>query len=116
MKRYLGEALVLRSMGYFELLRWWGDIPFKDEPSKSDLSNVYMNKTDKDIAYAAIVKDMQEAIEYLPWLGEESEYNCERITKGFAKGLLARIALLPVVGLFVTVISSRMPMWNIIRI
>lgn len=24
---------------------------------------------------------------------EESEYNCERITKGFAKGLLARIAL-----------------------
>ena len=93
MKRYLGEALVLRSMGYFELLRWWGDIPFKDEPSKSDLSNVYMNKTDKDIAYAAIVKDMQEAIEYLPWLGEESEYNCERITKGFAKGLLARIAL-----------------------
>ena len=93
MKRYLGEALVLRSMGYFELLRWWGDVPFKDEPSKSDLSNVYMNKTDKDIAYAAIVKDMQEAIEYLPWLGEESEYNCERITKGFAKGLLARIAL-----------------------
>ena len=28
MKRYLGEALTLRSLSYFELVRRWGDIPF----------------------------------------------------------------------------------------
>jgi hypothetical protein len=90
---YLGEALVLRSLAYFELVRRWGDIPYKDGMAKSDLSNVYLAKTDRDSVYAAIIKDMQEAVDYLPWLGENADYNCERITKGFAKGLLARIAL-----------------------
>jgi hypothetical protein len=90
---FLGEALALRSLAYFELVRRWGDIPYKDGMSKSDLSNVYLAKTDRDSVYTAIVKDMQEAVDYLPWLGENSDYNCERITKGFAKGLLARIAL-----------------------
>lgn len=93
MKRYMGEALVLRSLSYFELVRRWGDIPFKEGMSSSDLSNVYMGKINRDSIYACIVKDMQEAIEYLPWVGEVADYNSERITKGFAKGMLARIAL-----------------------
>jgi hypothetical protein len=93
MKPYLGEALVLRSLGYFELVRRWGDIPYKDGMSNSDLSNVYLGKSDRDSIYTAIIKNMQEAIEYLPWLGENADFNCERVTKGFAKGLLARIAL-----------------------
>lgn len=93
MKRYLGEALVLRSLAYFELVRRWGDIPYKDRTAKSDLSNVYMDKTDRDEIYASLIKDMQEAINYLPWIGENTDYNCERVTKGYAYGLLARIAL-----------------------
>jgi len=93
MQRYLGEALVLRSLAYFELVRRWGDIPYKEGTSASDLSNVYAGKTDRDTIYSYLVRDMQEAIQYLPWMGEIGEYNSERITKGFAKGLLARIAL-----------------------
>jgi len=93
MKRYLGEALVLRSLSYFELVRRWGDIPFKEGISNSDLSNVYMGKVDRDSIYSSIVRDMQEAVDYLPWVGEVGDYNSERVTKGFAKGLLARIAL-----------------------
>lgn len=93
MVRYLGEALTLRSLSYFELVRRWGDIPYKEGTSASDLSNVYAGKTSRDSIYAALIRDMQEAIEYLPWMNEVADYNCERITKGFAKGLLARIAL-----------------------
>ncbi|MGV8092252.1 MAG: RagB/SusD family nutrient uptake outer membrane protein [Mangrovibacterium sp.] len=94
MKPLLGEALTLRSLAYFELVRYWGDVPFKTGTSKSDLSNVYMSKTDRDSIYYYLVKDLQEAVEYLPWLNESTDYStCERITKGFAKGLLARIAL-----------------------
>jgi hypothetical protein len=93
MQPYLGEALTLRALAYFELVRRWGDIPYKEGMSSSDLSNVYLPKTDRDSVYSAIVRDMQEAISYLPWLGEDADYNCERVTKGFAKGLLARIAL-----------------------
>ncbi len=90
---YLGEALTLRSLANFELVRRWGDIPYKNNMSKSDLSNVYMGKIDRDSIYSAIVADLEEAIDYLPWVGEVPDYNCERVTKGFAKGLLARVAL-----------------------
>ncbi|WP_448778786.1 RagB/SusD family nutrient uptake outer membrane protein [Bacteroides congonensis] len=92
MEALLGEALTLKALGYFELIRFWGDVPFKSKASNSDLSNVYMEKVDRDTIYKYIVKDLQEAITYLPWTGKES-YTVERVTKGFAKGLLARIAL-----------------------
>ncbi|SHG52856.1 Starch-binding associating with outer membrane [Flavobacterium fluvii] len=94
MKPMLGEALVLRSLAYFELVRNWGDVPYKEGTSQSDLSNVYIGKVDRDIIYASLVKDLQEAEGYLPWLKSNAEYaTVERISKGFAKGLLARVAL-----------------------
>lgn len=92
LRSFLGEALALRSIAYFELVRRWGDVPFKETMANSDLSNVYIGKTSRDSIYASIVRDMQEAVEYLPWMGE-GEYTAERITKGFAKGMLARMAL-----------------------
>lgn len=36
MERYLGEALTIRAMVYFDLIRYFGDIPFKTESSKAD--------------------------------------------------------------------------------
>lgn len=94
MKPLLGEALTLKSLAFFELTRYWGDVPYKKEASKSDLSNVYMGKTDKDTIYHYLVKDLEEAQALLPWKGSDAEYGTvERITKGFAKGLLARVAL-----------------------
>lgn len=94
MKPLLGEALVLRSLAYFELVRYWGDVPYKEGTSKSDLSNVYIGKVDRDIIYESLIKDLQEAETYLPWLKTDAEYSTvERITKAYAKGLLAKVAL-----------------------
>ena len=94
MEPLLGEALVLRSLAYFELVRYWGDVPYKQGTSESDLSNVYIGKIDRDLIYASLIKDLTEAQGYLPWLKADAEYaTVERITKGFAKGLLAKVAL-----------------------
>ncbi|MFD2034776.1 RagB/SusD family nutrient uptake outer membrane protein [Belliella marina] len=94
MKGYLGEALTMRAMAYFELVRYWGDVPFKSETSRSDLTNVYMEKTNRDEIYAQLVLDLAEAAEYLPWMNAHAEYaTSERITKGYAKALLAKVAL-----------------------
>ena len=92
-KPLLGEALTLRALAYFELVRIYGDIPYKKTTSNSDLSNVYIGKIDRDTVYSDLVKNLQEAIEYLPWLGSGKASTAERISKGFAKGLLARVAL-----------------------
>ena len=75
-KPLLGEALTLRALAYFELVRIYGDIPYKKTTSNSDLSNVYIGKIDRDTVYADLVKNLQEAIEYLPWLGSGKAFYC----------------------------------------
>ena len=91
--RYKGEALTLRAMLYFDLLRFFGDIPMKMEASKSDLSNAYLPKTDRDEIMDTLMVNLEEAITLLPWAGEVSTYTTEHVTKGYAHALLAQIAL-----------------------
>ena len=93
MKAFLGEALTLRALGYFELVKSWGDVPFKTEPTKDDLSNVYLAPTDRDEIMDVLINDLLEASIYLPWVGTSNYGTVEKVTKGFAKGLAARIAL-----------------------
>lgn len=93
MRRYLGEALTLRALVYFDLVRFFGDVPLKLDPSQSDLSNVYLEKTDRDVIMDTLMTDLEEAIEYLPWADAVSGYTTEHVTKGYAHGLLAQIAM-----------------------
>ena len=97
MKAYLGEALTLRALSYFELVKFFGDVPFKEGPTLTDLSNIYIGRVDRDTIYKHIVDDLLEAQQYVPWQGESagrSSYsNPEKISKGFIKGLAARVAL-----------------------
>lgn len=93
MERYKGEALTLRAMVYFDLIRFFGDVPMKLESSQSDLSNAYLSKTDRDVIMDTLMVDLKQAIEYLPWADEVSTYTTEHVTKGYAHALLANIAL-----------------------
>ena len=92
MLRYKGEALTIRAMIYFDLIRIWGDVPMKMESSRPDRSNAYLPKTDRDVIMDRLMDDLDEAIELLPWAGENG-YTTERATKGYAHALLANIAL-----------------------
>lgn len=92
MMRYRAEALTLRAMLYLDLIRFFGDIPMKMEPTKTDLSNAYLGKTDRDSIMDRLISDLEEAIPDLPWAGESS-YTTEHVTKGYAHALLANIAL-----------------------
>ena len=92
LRRYEGEALTLRAMVYLDMVRYFGDIPLKLETSKSDLSNAYLTKTDRDSILDKMMDDLDKAIEYLPWAGQNS-YTTEHATKGYAHALLAQIAL-----------------------
>lgn len=85
MRRYLGEALTLRALTYRDLTKFWGDVPMKLEPSSPDLSNAYLEKTDRDVILDQMMEDLEEAIEYLPWADEVAGYTTERPTKGFAQ-------------------------------
>ena len=93
MERYKGEALTLRAMIYFDLVRFFGDIPLKLESSQADLSNAYLHKTDRDVILDTLMVDLQAATKLLPWADEVSGYTTEHVTKGYAHALLANIAM-----------------------
>lgn len=91
MRRYEGEAIAIRAMIYLDLVRFFGDVPFKTEATKSDLSNAYLGKTDRDVILDALMVDLEKAIEFLPWAS--ASFTTEHATKGYAHALLAQIAL-----------------------
>ena len=90
MKRLHGEALTLRAMFYYELVRNWGDVPFKLVPSQAG-DDFSLPKTDRDLIYEHIIGDLQTASELVPWRSEVP--SDERLTKGAVLGFLARISL-----------------------
>lgn len=92
MLAYKGEALGLRAMVYYDLIKNYGDVPMKLETTNPDGSNIYLGKTDRDTIMNHLIEDLKIAENILPWAGR-SGYTTERITKGFVKGLRARIAL-----------------------
>lgn len=88
----LGEALTYRAFIYFELTKFWGDVPFRTKPVGAD--DIYIPKSDRDDIYVQILADLEEAMEYLYWPYEASQtMSMDRMNKAFAKGLYARIAL-----------------------
>lgn len=91
MLRYQSEALTLRAMIYFDLIRFFGDIPMKMESTATDLSNVYLGKTDRDVIMDKLIEDLKKAIDNLPWAGQG--VTTEHVNKGYAHALLANIAL-----------------------
>jgi len=83
-----GEAITLRALCYYELINIWGDVPFKVKSSQAG-DNFYLAKTDRDSIYEYIIQDLKNVEDDVPWMTTTSE----RVTKGFVKGLRARIAL-----------------------
>ena len=88
----LGEALTLRAFLYNDLVKWWGDVPARFEPTTNE--TIYLPKADRDSIYKQIIADLQEAEDLVPWPNDISEtQTTERVNKAFVKGLRARICL-----------------------
>ena len=89
----LGEALTLRAMIYYDLIKAWGDVPARFTPLTSE--TIYAPKVSRDVIFKQILSDLEEAIPYIPNPGETAATSrTDRVNKVFAEGLYARIALL----------------------
>jgi hypothetical protein len=88
----LGEALTLRAMVYYDLIKTWGDVPARFAPVSSE--TIYVPKSSRDVIFKQILADLDEAIGYLPYPGATAATSrADRINKVFAEGLFARIGL-----------------------
>ncbi|MCD8291427.1 MAG: RagB/SusD family nutrient uptake outer membrane protein, partial [Prevotella sp.] len=88
----LGESLAIRAYAYWNLVRWYGDVPYSDVPT-SDLTTFSSSRVSRDTIYDHCISDLQRAIELLPWKSEGYVDTPERFTKNAAYGILARVAL-----------------------
>ena len=89
----LGEALTLRAMIYYDLIKAWGDVPARFTSLTSE--TIYAAKESRDVIFKQILADLEEAIPYIPYPGATAATSrTDRVNKQFAEGLYARIALL----------------------
>lgn len=87
-----GELLTLRAVVYYDLVKAWGDVPFRIEPV--DNNTIYLAKTNRMVILDQLLADLEEASKYCYW-PNQNEYTktTERVSKSFAKALRARIAM-----------------------
>lgn len=89
-ERYRSEARFLRAFYYFTLVQGWGDVPFKTSSTQS-VNGLSIPRTDKEVIYDFIAKEMDECANNLLSASEASSPG--RITKSAAWGILARVYL-----------------------
>ena len=92
MAQLYGELLTLRGMIYYDLVKAWGDVPYRFSPISSE--TLYLAKTDRVTILKKVLEDLELAEKYLGWPNENTyTASTERVSKAFAKGLRARVAL-----------------------
>jgi len=89
--RLVAENQFLRAYYYFNLVRWFGDVPLITRPLASD--EYEQARTPKDQVYTQIINDLELASSMLPQKSEYADTDLGRATKGAANALLAKVHL-----------------------
>ncbi|SHE30692.1 Starch-binding associating with outer membrane [Mariniphaga anaerophila] len=87
---YLGEAYFMRALYYFDLVRWWGEVPLRLTPTAGINDNDLAAASLEEI-YQQIITDFTFASEHLPHAKDQSEPG--HANKMAAHGMLARVYL-----------------------
>lgn len=85
----IAEARFLRSLLYFNLIRYFGDVPYLEEETGS-LNDLLVPRTPVGVIYEKLIADLEFCIEHLSIKGETEP---GRATVGSAKALLSKIYL-----------------------
>ncbi|MEX0987066.1 MAG: RagB/SusD family nutrient uptake outer membrane protein [Bacteroidales bacterium] len=92
-KAFEAEALFLRSLSYFYLVRIFRDVPLVLEASENDDQDYYPEIASEQEIYLQIIADLETAILGLPTSYGKLEYEKGRATKAAAYALLADVNL-----------------------
>lgn len=85
----LGQTTFLRAYYYFELVKFFGDVPFAVDQRILFGDESTIDRTSAEVIYAQIEEDLQFSIDNLPALQPETG----RVTKGAAQALLGKVYL-----------------------
>lgn len=88
--QYMGEALFLRALAYFNLVQIYGDVPLVTKVISADEAYASL-RTSTDEVYSLIINDLRDAAANLP--ASYSGNQLGRATSGAAKSLLGKVYL-----------------------
>jgi hypothetical protein len=88
-EQVLAQARFLRAYYYFELVKWFGDVPLAVDKRIQFGEQFDIDRTPKAEVYAQIELDLMYAVDNLPYTQSESG----RVTKGAAQALLGKAYL-----------------------
>ena len=92
MGQLLGEALTLRAIYYADLIKTWGDVPYRFAPMTN--ATIYLAKTNRDDIYKQLIADLGEASTLVAWPNQTSYTSTvEHVNKAFVKAFRARLAM-----------------------
>jgi len=88
-KRYEGEAVFIRCISYFIMIRIWGDVPYYTTPYQQDaLPRMDMVQVAKNC-----IDDLSKVVNDLPWTYSDPAYLGIRASRGSALALLQELAM-----------------------
>ncbi len=90
--RLVREAKFIRALMYFNLVRWFGDVPIVLHRPTLQAEQLNVSKSPEADVYAKIIDDLTDA-ELLPAPSQYSSADVGRVTRGAAKALLAKVYL-----------------------
>ncbi|MDE7141348.1 MAG: RagB/SusD family nutrient uptake outer membrane protein [Muribaculaceae bacterium] len=90
LRRLEGEARFLRAFLTFDLIKYWGEVPFTTEPATGYYSSFRPRRTHDEL-YDIVIEDLTRAAEQLPWATDG--FSPERASQGAARALLMRVLL-----------------------
>ena len=92
-RAFEAEALYLRSLSYFYLIRTFRDVPLVLDASLSDDQDYYPPVTPEKDIITQMITDLETSVKNLPGSYGKTEYDKGRATKAAARALLADIYL-----------------------
>ncbi|RIA08601.1 putative outer membrane starch-binding protein [Flavobacteriaceae bacterium MAR_2010_72] len=87
----LGEAYFMRGLLYFELVRFFGDVPLQLRPSTVFETSAYLPRSPKEDVYTQILEDLTTAENTLPAI--QTGVDNGRPTSFSAKAYIAKVLL-----------------------
>ena len=93
LKRVQAEALAIRSLAYFYLVRAFKEVPWIEDASIDDTQNYQKPKDTEETIIGNIIRDLLIARENAPLDYGNNEYNKGRVTLGMVNSLLADVYL-----------------------
>lgn len=90
---YVAEAKALRALLYFELVRWFGNVPLVLSTADAYKAPEDFTQADPNVVYEQIERDLKDAEAILPYSGDaDLRANPSfRFSKGAVQGLLAKV-------------------------